>query len=32
MIWCRYQLGEKASFGIIEDGRVTEVWGDPLDD
>ena len=32
MIWCRYQLGEQASSGIIQGGRVTEVWGDPLDD
>ena len=32
MIWCRFQLGEKVSFGIVEDGRVTEVWGNPLED
>ena len=37
MIWCRFQIGEdsaqrKTSFGILEDDRVTEVWGNPLDD
>ena len=32
MIWCRFQLGEKQSFGIVDGDRVTEVWGDPLED
>ena len=37
MIWCRFQTGEnsaqpKTSFGIVEEGRVTEVWGNPLED
>ena len=32
MIWCRFENAGKTSFGIIEDGNVTEVWGDPLTD
>jgi 2-keto-4-pentenoate hydratase/2-oxohepta-3-ene-1,7-dioic acid hydratase in catechol pathway len=32
MIWCRFQLDGKTSFGIVEDGHVTEVWGNPLQD
>ena len=30
MIWCRFQLDEKISFGIIGGSNVIEVWGDPL--
>ena len=32
MIWCRFELDGKTGFGIVEDGRVTEVWGNPLED
>ena len=32
MIWCRFENAGKTSFGIVEDGNVTEVWGDPLTD
>ena len=37
MIWCRFQTrdavdAEQANFGIVEDDRVTEVRGNPLDD
>ena len=31
MKWCRFQLGEKVAYGIIEDDRVNEVEGSPLD-
>lgn len=30
MIWCRFQTGQKTSFGIVEGDQVTEVWGSPL--
>jgi 2-keto-4-pentenoate hydratase/2-oxohepta-3-ene-1,7-dioic acid hydratase in catechol pathway len=32
MIWCRYQLGDKASYGIVEGDRVAEVQGSPLEE
>ena len=32
MIWCRFQLDGKTSFGIVEGSNVVEVWGNPLDD
>jgi 2-keto-4-pentenoate hydratase/2-oxohepta-3-ene-1,7-dioic acid hydratase in catechol pathway len=32
MIWCRFQLDGKTSFGIVDGDNVTEVWGNPLDD
>ena len=32
MIWCRFQINEKTSFGIVEGNNVTEVWGNPLED
>src|SRR3974377_53915 len=30
MIWCRYALGEKTSYGIVEGDRVAEVEGTPF--
>ena len=30
MIWCRFQTGQKTSFGIVEGDQVTEVGGSPL--
>ena len=30
MIWCRFQSGQKTSYGIVDGDRVTEVWGSPL--
>ena len=32
MIFCRFQLDQKTSFGILEGNNVTEVWGNPLED
>ena len=32
MIWCRFQLDQKISFGIIGGSNVIEVWGNPLED
>ena len=32
MIWCRYQLGDKVSYGMVEDSRVAEVQGSPLEE
>ena len=32
MIWCRFQIDGKTSFGIVEGNNVTEVWGNPLED
>lgn len=30
MKWCRFQSGEAAAYGIVEDGRVIEVTGSPF--
>ena len=30
MIWCRFEVQGKSSYGMVEDGRVTQVWGNPL--
>ena len=30
MNWCRFQAGQKVSYGVIENGVVTEVTGDPF--
>ncbi len=30
MQWCRFQVGQHISYGIIEDERVTEVEGSPF--
>jgi len=31
MKWCRFALGDRASYGIVEDdGRIVEVSGTPL--
>ena len=32
MIWCRFQTGQKVSFGIMEDNTVTEVQGSPFEE
>ena len=32
MIWCRFQSGQKVSFGIVEGDVVTEVSGSPFDE
>ncbi|MED5568511.1 MAG: DUF2437 domain-containing protein, partial [Chloroflexota bacterium] len=32
MIWCRFQSGQKISFGILESDVVTEVSGSPFDE
>ena len=32
MIWCRFQSGQKVSFGIVEGAVVTEVSGSPFDE
>ena len=32
MIWCRFQSGDKASYGIVENDTVTEVSGSPFDE
>ena len=29
MQWCRFQIGQRVSYGIVEDDRVTEVSGSP---
>ena len=31
MKWCRFQAGQKTSYGIVEDDRVTEVSGSPFE-
>ena len=31
MIWCRFQVGDKVRYGIVEDDRVTEVSGGPFE-
>ena len=31
MKWCRFQQGQKTSYGIVEDDRVVEVSGSPFD-
>ena len=31
MIWCRFQVGDKIRYGIVEDDRVTEVSGSPFE-
>jgi 2-keto-4-pentenoate hydratase/2-oxohepta-3-ene-1,7-dioic acid hydratase in catechol pathway len=30
MKWCRFQSGESASYGLVEDGSVAAVSGDPF--
>jgi 2-keto-4-pentenoate hydratase/2-oxohepta-3-ene-1,7-dioic acid hydratase in catechol pathway len=30
MIWCRFQVGDRISYGVVEDGYVVEVEGSPL--
>jgi 2-keto-4-pentenoate hydratase/2-oxohepta-3-ene-1,7-dioic acid hydratase in catechol pathway len=30
MIWCRFQVGDRISYGIVENGDVVEVEGSPL--
>ena len=30
MKWCRFQVGQHVSYGLVEDDRVTEVTGSPL--
>ena len=32
MIWCRFQAEGRTSYGIVEDGNVTEVTGTPFGD
>ena len=32
MKWCRFQVGQQISYGIVEDDRVTEVAGNPFED
>ena len=31
MKWCRFQFGQEVNYGIVEDDRVTEVRGSPLE-
>ncbi len=31
MKWCRFQRGEQISYGLMEDGKVTEVLGTPFE-
>ena len=31
MKWCRFQVEDKARYGIVEDDRVTEVAGSPFE-
>ena len=31
MIWCRFRWGEKSSYGIVENDRVTEIVGTPFE-
>ena len=31
MIWCRFQMGDKVRYGIVEDDGVTEVSGSPFE-
>ena len=28
--WCRFQLGERTSYGLVEDDQIVEVDGDPF--
>jgi hypothetical protein len=30
MKWCRFQVGQQVSYGIVEDERVIEVTGSPF--
>ena len=30
MKWCRFQLGERSSYGLVEDDEIVEVDGDPF--
>jgi len=30
MKWCRFQLGERVSYGLMEDDEVVEVDGSPF--
>src|SRR5262245_62362808 len=30
MKWCRFQLGERSSYGLVEDGEIVEVDGNPF--
>ena len=30
MQWCRFQVGQQVSYGIVADDRVTEVTGSPF--
>ncbi len=30
MKWCRFQIEQRVSYGVVEDARVTEVIGSPL--
>ena len=30
MKWCRFQVGQQVSYGMIEDDRVIAVTGSPL--
>ncbi len=32
MIWCRFQAGDRPSYGMVEGDRVTEVTGSPFED
>ena len=32
MIWCRFQSGDKVSYGIVEGDQVTEVSGSPFEE
>ena len=32
MIWCRFQVGQQVSHGIVEDDQVIEVTGSPFGD
>jgi 2-keto-4-pentenoate hydratase/2-oxohepta-3-ene-1,7-dioic acid hydratase in catechol pathway len=31
MKWCRFQLGQRVAYGIVEDGRVVDVSGSPFE-
>ena len=32
MIWCRFEVGQNVSFGIVEGDQVTQVSGSPFDE
>ena len=32
MKWCRFQKGEKISYGVVQDNMVLEVSGSPFED